>query len=281
MSKKETRKIIVTGATGFIGKNIVPALSKLGFQLCLISRNKKNCEKLFSRLPVEIVEWDINHGTPKIPMDNPDTLLHLAWQGLPNYESNHHIEDNFIKNYFFIKGCITKLGVNSVVSSGTCFEYGMKSGCLRIDDECNPITSYGLAKHFLHKSLLLLKKNVSFNLAWARLFYISEKEHSPNSIISQLDHAIEQNDRYFNMSGGEQLRDYLKINQVVDDLSNLVVKKSDGTFNICSGKPITVRKLVENRIEKRQSSILLNLGFYPYLKYEPFAFWGHRNVPEK
>ena len=56
MSKKETRKIIVTGATGFIGRNIVPALSKLGFQLCLIARNKKNCEKLFSGLPVEIVE---------------------------------------------------------------------------------------------------------------------------------------------------------------------------------------------------------------------------------
>ena len=42
----------------------------------------------------------------------------------------------------------------------------MKSGCLRIDDECNPITSYGLAKHFLHKSLLLLKNDVSFNLEY-------------------------------------------------------------------------------------------------------------------
>ena len=211
-----------------------------------------------------------------------DTLYVSISSSVLREELNYG-KDNIIAmlNEGLKKDCITKLGVNSVVSSGTCFEYGMKSGCLRIDDECNPITSYGLAKHFLHKSLLLLKNDVSFNLAWARLFYISEKEQSPNSIISQLDQAIDQNDRYFKMSGGEQLRDYLKINQVIDDLSNLVAKKSDGTFNICSGKPITVRKLVENRIEKRQSSILLNLGFYPYLKYEPFAFWGHRNVPEK
>ena len=281
MNKKEIREIIVTGGTGFIGRNIVPALVLLGYKLCLITRNKKNCANLFSSLPVEIVEWDINHGVPEISLSNPKTLLHLAWQGLPNYNSVHHIEENFINSYSFIKGCINNLGITSVVASGTCLEYGMKSGCLRVDESCDPITSYGLAKHFLHKSLLLLQNEKAFNLAWARLFYMTGKGQSPNSIIPQLDQAIDQNDLYFDMSGGEQVRDYLSIEQVIDDLSTLITLRSNGTFNICSGKPISVRRLVENRIAERRSRIALNLGFYPYLKYEPFSFLGNRNIPEK
>ena len=132
----------------------------------------------------------------------------------------------------------------------------MKSGCLRIDDECNPITSYGLAKHFLHKSLLLLKNDVSFNLAWARLFYLTGEGQSANSIIPRLDRAIDKNEYEFKVSGGEQLRDYTNVNQVAQDLSTLVVQNSNGIFNICSGKPISIRKLLEDRIKERRSSIV-------------------------
>ncbi len=274
------REIIVTGATGFIGRNIVPELCKLGYKVCLITRDKDFCKKLFKFLPAKIIEWDIKDGAPKIVIKNSTTLLHMAWEDLPNYESIHHIERNFTSSYALIKGFVEQ-GISSVVVTGTCLEYGMQSGCLKVNDVCNPITPYGLAKHSLHKSLLFLQNKMAFDLAWARLFYITGEGQSPNAVIPQLDSAIDRNDLQFNMSKGEQLRDYLPVKTVVDHLTTLLIQRSNGTFNISSGTPISIRQLVENRIKERKSNIKMNLGYYPYSKHEPMAFWGQPNTPKR
>ena len=274
------KEVIVTGATGFIGRNIVPLLANLNYKIHLISRNKNYCKRLFKGLPVEIIEWDINRGAPKLTNAKSSALLHLAWEGLPNYNSLHHIESNFISNYEFIKGFLNA-GVTSLVITGTCLEYGMKSGCLKAEEGCDPITPYGLGKHLLHKALRFLQNEIVFNLAWARLFYTTGDGQSSNSIISQLDQAIDQNCKQFNMSRGEQLRDYLPVNRMVEDLISLLIQKPNGTYNICSGKPISIRTLVENRIKERKSNIRLNLGYYPYPRYEPLAFWGKPNIPKR
>jgi len=274
------KEIIITGASGFIGRNVVSILAKLDYKISVITRNKILCKNLFKQMPVKIVECDINHYHNKISINNDTSLLHLAWDGLPNYTSLYHIEKNFTGSFNFVKHMVNS-GVSSVVVAGTCMEYGMKQGCLKTTDVCNPVTPYGLAKHSLHKALLFLQNDIDFNLAWARLFYITGKGQSPNSIIPQLDAAIDRGDKKFNMSKGEQLRDYLPLEKVVEHLIFLLVNKLNGTYNISSGTPISIRSLVENRIIERGSSIDLNLGHYQYLKYEPMAFWGKPNIPDK
>jgi len=277
---KRMKEVIVTGATGFIGRNIVPLLANLDYKIYLITRDKKFCNQLFKRLSVEVIEWDITNGAPKLNLQKSPALLHLAWEGLPNYNSLHHTEKNLISNYLFIKQFLN-LGVSSLVITGTCLEYGMKSGILEVDDECNPTTPYGLAKHSLHRLLRFLQNEIDFNLAWARLFYTTGADQSPNSIIPQLDQAIARNDKQFNMSKGEQLRDYIPVKKIAEDLVTLLIERLNGTYNVCSGNPIAIRTLVENRIEERKSSISLNLGHYPYPKYEPMAFWGKPNIPKR
>ena len=104
------------------------------------------------------------------------------------------------------------------------------------------------------------------------------KGQNPKSLMSQLDVAIKKGDPVFKMSGGEQLRDYLPIENVAQKLLDLFIKNKDGCFNICSGNPISVRRLVEERIKERGSDIKLDLGYYPYPDYEPMSFWGVRNA---
>ena len=78
------------------------------------------------------------------------------------------------------------------------------------------------------------------------------------------------------MSGGEQLRDYLHVTNVAASLVALALnRRNSGIVNICSGKPISVRNLIEFLIKKNNWSIKLNLGHYPYPNYEPMAFWGN------
>jgi len=101
------------------------------------------------------------------------------------------------------------------------------------------------------------------------------KGQSPNSILSQLDRALENRETTFKMSGGEQLRDYLPVEKVAEYIVKIAMQnKVRGIINCSSSKPISIRKLVENYLEKKQKSIHLNLGYYPYPDYEPMAFWG-------
>ena len=80
----------------------------------------------------------------------------------------------------------------------------------------------------------------------------------------------------FTMSGGEQLRDYLPIEKVVEKIIAIALQDSiSGIINCCSGNPISVRRLVEDYIEKTNSSIKPALGHFPYPAYEPMAFWGN------
>ena len=77
------------------------------------------------------------------------------------------------------------------------------------------------------------------------------------------------------MSRGEQLRDYLPVAEVARRLIRLVEwPAASGIYNICSGEPISVRRLVEQHIAARGGAIDLGLGRYPYPDYEAMAFWG-------
>ncbi|MCD4680088.1 MAG: hypothetical protein K8S00_06855 [Bacteroidales bacterium] len=77
------------------------------------------------------------------------------------------------------------------------------------------------------------------------------------------------------MSGGEQLRDYLPVEKVAENIIKISMQdKIDGIINCCSGKPISIRNFVENYLEKANQNIELNLGYHPYPDWEPMAFWG-------
>jgi len=271
-------KVLVTGATGFIGNYVIEELLKL-----------KECEIIATSIdPVDKVKkfrWfmDVKYIPQDLNVDNenyftffeePDLLIHLSWEGLPNYNELFHIEINLFKNYIFLKNMIEN-GLTNLISTGTCLEYGMINGCLSENLKTNPTTPYSLAKDTLRKFIEELNKKYSFNFKWIRLFYMYGKGQSPKSILSQLDHALDNNEKIFNMSGGEQLRDYLPVEKVAEYIVKISMQnKINGIINCCGGKPISIRNLVENYLKNRDKTIKLNLGYYPYPVYEPMAFWG-------
>ena len=158
---------------------------------------------------------------------------------------------------------------------GTCFEYGMCSGELNETMITIPDNPYGLAKDTLRKFLDQLRRKYDFSLKWLRLFYMYGEGQNPDSLLPKLEAALERGDEVFNMSGGEQLRDYLPIERVAKYIIRVAMQdKVTGVINCCSGIPVSIRKLVEDYLEKQQKSIHLNLGYYPYPDYEPMAFWG-------
>jgi len=269
-------RLLVTGATGFIGNYVVRELLKQDHQVITTSKNSEKARMYEWFSQVQYIPYDLNvvHENLFQFFREPDMLIHLAWEGLPNYGELFHLDRNLPRNYFFLKNMIEN-GLKKVVVTGTCFEYGMQSGALKENLETKPNNSYALAKDCLRKFLEQLQKKINFDLKWIRLFYMYGKGQSPNSILSQLEAALERKDKVFNMSGGEQLRDYIPIKKAAEYIVKISIQdKIGGIINCCSGKPISIRKLVENYLAEKNKSVELNLDYYPYLDYEPMAFWG-------
>ncbi|OGU15711.1 MAG: epimerase [Geobacteraceae bacterium GWC2_53_11] len=269
-------KILVTGATGFIGNHVVASLLERGHVVTAVARDPSRAIILPWYGRATFIPCDI-YGPEALKQLQPanfDTVMHLAWPGLPNYKALSHLDQTFQAECLFLKGLIQS-GIPHLLVSGTCFEYGLRQGCLNEAMTPNPATPYAVAKNSLRCYLESLKKELPFRLQWARLFYMHGVGQNPGSLLAQLDSAIERGDELFNMSGGEQLRDYLKVEEITSYLIALIEHPaSEGIINVCSGIPISVRKLVEDFIDKRGASIRLNLGYYKYPDYEPMAFWG-------
>ena len=267
-------RIALTGATGFIGRHVLAELNNHSVEVIAVSRV---LQEGFSEITKgRWVQMDISQPPANAfdTLGRPDVLIHLAWNGLPNYRSVHHYETELPVQYAFLKQLV-KQGLKTIVISGTCFEYGMQSGDLSEEIESRPSNPYGFAKDALRKELQFLQACNPFSLTWARLFYMYGEGQPASSIYPQLKKAVVEGLAEFNMSGGEQLRDYLPVTEVANKLVMLALKQSNiGPINICSGKPISVRNLVEKWIIEEKYSIKLKLGVYPYPDYEPMAFWG-------
>jgi dTDP-6-deoxy-L-talose 4-dehydrogenase (NAD+) len=273
-------RILVTGATGFIGRHVVEYL--LSFGHSVIATSTKSLEGAEKILPCNhgggsldyisknLNDQEVNYYTF---FKKPEMMIHLSWEGLPNYNDLFHIERNLPINYYFIKNMIQN-GLSDITITGTCFEYGLQYGCLNEDMDTRPITNYGLAKDTLRRFIQSLQNK--FNFKWLRLFYLYGSGQGEKSLYTQLENTIANNEETFNLSPGEQLRDFLPVNSAAKYIVKAALQNNiQGIINCCSGKPISIRRFVENFFSERNYTIKLNLGYYPYLEYEPLAFWGN------
>ena len=179
-------------------------------------------------------------------------------------------------HYQFLKQLVRE-GLSSLFVAGTCAEYGLQAGALSEDMDPRPGHSYALAKHTLRLQLELLQSHMPFSLTWARLFFLYGDGQYHSALFSQLREAAESGAASFPMSGGEQLRDYLPVESVAELIVSLAVARRDfGCVNLCSGEPISVRRLVEGWIVENGWSITPELGVLAYPDYEPMACWGDR-----
>ncbi len=265
-----TKEILISGSTGFIGKELIKKIINLKYKIKCISRKKPTSDNL------DYINASLESGFPDVDVSNNTTLIHLAWNNVRKTNDPLHITDELDIQFNFIEKAVNS-GVQKVIVAGSCYEYGMVYGPIDVNHPTNPITSYGLAKTELFKKLKNLQSKNKFSLIWPRIFYIYGDDDDSGNIISQFDQAIKDGDKVFSMSHGEQILDYLHVSDVADKLIRLI-EYDDGIYNICSGQPISIRRLIETRKKIKKSDIKLDIGKYPYRQKESMAFWGIPNV---
>lgn len=268
-------KVLVTGATGFVGRHVIQHLSRIGCDVVATAIERELPQELAAPA-VRYVPCDLSAQNENYfdYFGRPEALIHLAWQGLPNYRDLFHLEKNLPSQYSFLKNLLEH-GLRDLTAIGTCLEYGPKNGPLSEDLPADPRVPYAISKDTLRRSIEQLRSTHTFSFKWVRVFYLHGDGQNKSSLLEQLKAALDRGDASFKMSGGEQLRDYLPVEVAASHIASIALQKRvEGVVNCCSGSPISIRRLVEEYLQRDGRQIRLDLGCYPYPDYEPMAFWG-------
>ena len=171
-----TKKLLVTGATGFVGRQVTRALSSNDVEFRLIVREEKKAQVDPSSRFCEVVTTKdlFNESTEwwEKQCEGVDTVVHLAWYAEPGeYLQSPKNLDCLVGSLNLAKGA-AQAGVKRFIGVGTCFEYDLATGVLSIDTPLKPITAYADAKTAFYMSLSNWLPMQSVEFAWCRLFYL-------------------------------------------------------------------------------------------------------------
>jgi nucleoside-diphosphate-sugar epimerase len=241
------KTILVTGASGFIGRHAVASLAARGYSVDAVARD-------VSRIPdhpgvrkhaVDLL--DPRAAADLVAQTRPAVLLHLAWY------AEHGKFWGAPENLDWLSATLSLLrhfaaaGGARFVGAGTCAEYDWTTGAEHLDEALTPLrpaTLYGAAKAsaFLTGSAFAAGAGVSF--AWGRVFHLFGEGEAPARLVPALIRAHLSGEP-LECGRGETLRDLLPASAVADAFVHLCAAESGGAFNIGSGRGTSFYELSE------------------------------------
>lgn len=266
------KQLFISGSTGYIGKELVKQLKEKEYLIKCLVRNKLSADTG----NINFIKHSLEDGFPEVEIFDNTALIHLAWNNVKETNNEDHLSKELDIQFRFLQEAVLN-GVNTLIVAGSCYEYGLVYGPIDVNHPTRPTTKYGMAKKLLYERLKNFQSEKKFKLLWLRIFYIYGNDDLSGNLVSQFDKAISNGDKTFAMSLGEQLLDFSHISDVAKKIIKLT-NFEDGIYNICSGSPISVRRLIEKRKEEKKSNIKLDLGKFTYRNDESIAFWGIPNV---
>jgi nucleoside-diphosphate-sugar epimerase len=276
-----TRKVLVTGATGFVGRQVVRALSEKGMQLRLVVRAAKMARTDLLAKDYEIVTSEDLFAESSQwwseQCDGVDIVLHLAWFTEPGkyLESSKNI-DCLVGSLNLARGA-AKAGVKRFIGVGTCFEYDLSVGVLSVDTPLKSVTPYASAKAALYLALDQWLQAHSVEFAWCRLFYLYGEGEDSRRLVPYLRSKLEKSEPA-ELTSGKQIRDFLDVADAGRMIADVVLSEQTGPVNICSGTPITVRQLAEQIADEYDRRDLLIFGARPDNLVDPPCVVGVPNI---
>jgi nucleoside-diphosphate-sugar epimerase len=259
--------VLLTGATGFVGRQTIPFLQKKGYQIHAITTQKKPVQDLG-------VVWHVcnlfsaEETASLIKKIAPHRLLHFAWITTPG--KCLFSPENLIwleASLRLVRLCVER-GTKRVVIAGTCAEYESTPLCTENDNLFNPNTFYGQCKRELYRILEGFSKQIDYELAWGYLFYLYGPHECPNRFLPTVIKGILQK-REIPLTEGLQIRDFLHVRDAAEGFVELLDSSVRGCFNIASGKGISIREMVQKVADKIGGNELLKFGQRPPALFDP------------
>jgi nucleoside-diphosphate-sugar epimerase len=263
--------ILITGANGFVGKQVLKNLLAQGTHIRIVVRygsviqlnHTDNVEVIRTHNLFEEDQawWEEN-------LQGVDTVLHLAWYAEPGQYLNSAINFECLTGSLRLASACINAGIRKFIGIGTCFEYDVRVGYLSTETPLLPATIYAAAKTSTYFSLSNLFALSKVDFAWCRLFYLYGEGEDSRRLVPYLIEKLSRGEPA-ELSSGNQIRDYSDVAVVATKLLAVVRSELTGPINICSGIPITVREFATKIADQYDGRHLLQFGARPDNDMDP------------
>ena len=275
------KRILLTGASGFVGRQIGKALLARGHDVVLVLRpgglersgfpadrwRVIETDDLFA----ENADWWAEH------LDGMDTIIHAAWYVEPGKYLDSLLNIDCARGSLRLAEATVRADVRHLIGIGTCFEYRLPNAEIAADSEVGPVTLYAAAKLALYEMLKRRLTGTDVDFTWARLFYLFGEGEHPARLFPMLHRKLAAGEQV-TLSSGDKIRDFLDVAEAGELIATLAETGQTGIANICSGRPVTIRAVAEEIADLYDRRDLLEFGTATVHPRDPAAVAGTCNV---
>jgi nucleoside-diphosphate-sugar epimerase len=253
--------VLVTGATGFVGRHALQALLRSGQEVHAVARTPPPGAAEVSWHTADLLEPGAAERV--VAAARPSHLLHLAWY------AEHGRYWTAPENVQWVEATLAlfrafagQVGERAVMA-GTSAEYDWSHGfCSEHVTPRRPATLYGVAKDAAHRVVAAAAEQAGVGLAWGRVFFLYGPHEHPERLVPSVARALVQG-RPAPVSSGAQVRDFMHVEDVADGFAALLRSNVAGPVNVASGDPVRIRDIVATLGELAGRPDLLRLGELP------------------
>ena len=269
--------ILLTGGTGFIGKNLINLLLNSSHSVLVLTRKESKKIKNINFLKTSLNLSNLSFK--KVKKFKPSVIINLAWEGIPNFDRSTSHKNNLDQINFFQK-VLTIKEIKKVISVGSCWEYQKKIGLCKETDKTNSKTYFTKAKLNIRSFIEKESKNKNINFLWFRLFYVFGPHQREGSLIPFVINKINENKSLDKINFKNQ-NDFIYINDCCEIIYKSIKKKlPTGIYNIGSGKLTSVYEITSiilkffnkkklNRLNNFNNSVFAStFKLKKYIKYK-------------
>jgi nucleoside-diphosphate-sugar epimerase len=265
-----TKKVLLTGANGFIGRHAIPFLAKLGYEVhAVFYPNDSGLNEGKNIFLHRCNLLNMEEQKQLLAKIKPTHLLHFAWYAVPGkYWTS-------IENLRWVQASINLLidfienGGTRAVFAGSCAEYDWNYGyCSEGITPTRPQTLYGTCKNSLQEIVSQFSKQTGVSSAWGRIFFLYGPYEAKIRLIPSVIISLLQN-QPARCTHGNQIRDFLHVEDVASAFVSLLESNIEGPINIASGQPIALKTVFKQIATYLKQLDLLELGSIPVPDNEP------------
>lgn len=267
-----TGTVLITGATGFVGYQVLRQLANSSVEIRAVIREGSQGKLMkgaslaevitTSDLFAESADWWAK------ACEGVDTVIHVAWY----VESGEYLQsprnlDCLTGSLNMAKGA-ARAGVRRVIGVGSCFEYDLTVGRLSVESPLKPLSLYAAAKTAVFSTLSKFLPSQDIEFLWCRLFYLYGDREDPQRLVPYIRSMLAAG-KPAELGSGDQIRDFTDVAVAGEMIANEAMGNRQGAVNICSGVPITVREIAEKIADEYGRRDLLHFGVRPHNEIDP------------